>query len=84
MDKLPCDMVISFSRDGKFVWETDLDEGGRGQSIDSLIRACNKICDIFGADLDWEIGVVSIRTGNGIDKLRAEVERLSTEMAKVL
>jgi hypothetical protein len=82
MDKLPCDMIITFFKDGKFVWETDLDEGGRGQSIDSLISSCNKIRDAFGSNLDWEIGIVSIVRGTGLDNLRSKVEQLSDKITR--
>jgi hypothetical protein len=75
-------MIISFSRDEKFLWETDLDEGGRGQSVDNLISACSKICETFGDDVDWEIGVVSLREGNGLDNLSKEIKKLSTELKK--
>jgi hypothetical protein len=83
MDKLPCDMVISFYRDGKFLWETDINEGGRGQSVDNLISACDKICETFGADVDWEINIVSIKEGNGLESLSKEIEKLSLELKKV-
>jgi hypothetical protein len=81
MDKLPCDMVISFYRDGKFLWETDLNEGGKGQSVNSLITACNKVCDTFGGDVDWEIGIVSLVTGHGIKNLHDGVKKLSAKIA---
>lgn len=84
MSKLPCDMVVTFYRDGKFVFETDIDNGGRGQSTESLISECNKICETFGTNLDWEIGLVSIREGRHLDKLTEEIEKLSVELEKVL
>jgi hypothetical protein len=83
MHKLPCDVVISFFRDGKFLWETDISEGSRGQSVDNLIGSCNKICKTFGTDVDWEIGIVSLRQGNGLDNLNTEIEKLSIELKKV-
>jgi hypothetical protein len=76
-------MVILFSRNGKFLWETDLDEGGKGQSVDNLIAACNKICETFGTDVDWEISVVSLREGNGLDNLGKKIKELSVELEKL-
>ena len=84
MNKLPCDMVVTFYRDGKFIFETDIEDGNRGQSTDSLISACNRVCDTFGTDLDWEIGLVSLREGKHLEKLEEEIEKLSMELEKVL
>jgi hypothetical protein len=84
MHKLPYDMVVTFFEDGKFIWETDIEEGGKGHSIDSLISACKKACDTFGDNLDWEIGIVAVRNGNGIDSLKKEIKGLSIELEVAL
>jgi hypothetical protein len=83
MNKLPCDMVISFFRDGKFLWESSINEGGKGQSIENLISECNQICNTYGTDIDWEIGLVSVERGSGLDDLSNKIKQLSTRLEEI-
>jgi hypothetical protein len=76
-------MVVTFYREGKFVWETSIDEGGKEQSIDGLINECRQICGTFGGDIDWEIGLVSVESGNGLDNLTRKIKDLSFELDKI-
>jgi hypothetical protein len=76
-------MVVLFKKNGKFLWETDINEGERGKSVENLISECNKICETFGTDVDWEIGVVSLRQGTGLDNLDKEIKELAIELKKI-
>jgi hypothetical protein len=71
MSNLSHDVVITFYRDGKFIWETEPEK-----SVDNIIQECNRISSAFGQNLDWEIGIVSIKQGSGIENLTREVEKL--------
>jgi hypothetical protein len=71
MNNLPYDVVVTFYKDGKFIWETEPEK-----STDNIIHECNRINSTFGGDLDWEIGVVSIKQGSGIEDLTKEIEKL--------
>jgi hypothetical protein len=75
MDKLPCDVIVTFFDDNeKFVWETEscTDEG-------SLIRECNTACSAFGDNLHWEIGLVALCRGHGREELEKAIGGLSVK-----
>jgi hypothetical protein len=75
MDKLPCDVIVTFFDDNeKFVWETEscTDEG-------SLISECAKVYETFGDDLHWEIGLVALCRGHGRDALDKAIDGLSVK-----
>jgi hypothetical protein len=72
MSNLPYDVVVTFFRDGKFVWETEPE-----RSTDSIIQECNRISSSFGDNLDWEIGIVSVQQGSGLESLTEKIEKLS-------
>jgi hypothetical protein len=72
MDNSTYDIVVTFYKDGKFIWETDPE-----RSTDDVVRQCNKVYSAFGDNLDWEIGFVSVKQGNGIEDLTREIERIS-------
>jgi hypothetical protein len=44
--------------------------------MENIIQECNRISSAFGEDLDWEIGIVSIKQGSGIGNLEKEIEKL--------
>jgi hypothetical protein len=71
MNNLQYDIVVTFYRDGKFVWETEPES-----STDNIIQECNRISSAFGHDLSWEIGIVSMKQGSGIENLAKEIEKL--------
>jgi hypothetical protein len=71
MNNLPYDVVVTFYQDGKFVWETEPEK-----STDNIIQECNRIRSAFGENLDWDIGIVSVRQGSGIEALTEKIEKL--------
>jgi hypothetical protein len=77
MNNLPYDVVITFFRDGKFVWETEPEK-----STEKIVQECNRISSAFGDDMDWEIGIVSVEQGSGIKALTEKVEKLCRETEK--
>jgi hypothetical protein len=78
MNNLPYDMVITFYKNGKFVWETEPE-----RSVDNIINECSKISSSFGDDLNWEIGIVSVQQGDGIEGLVEKIEKLSSKTEKL-
>jgi hypothetical protein len=79
MNNLPYDVVITFFKDGKFIWETEPEK-----STDDIIQECNRISSAFGKNLDWEIGIVSLEQGSGVEELTKKIEKLCHETEKLV
>jgi hypothetical protein len=77
-NKLKDNVVIEFfdQKSGKFLWAVD-EKGVKGQPVDSLINECNQIYDIYGSDIDWELGIIATERGSAKDDLLKMIRSLS-------